>query len=186
MHAFDVSAALAAFLTKLNDQDPRFIRDLVDHRALVNNESLDVVCPFDPQGVNRANAVGVLNGFLDSIGQPRIAWTEEEDGRITEFAPLCPTWNSFEVGGVEVQVEPEVPAGEVAALKALLEAKLGLLVTNYRARISKLPEGVDVLLVSAPGIPAYEVEALRVHLDEALKDPDYKVVTNYLVEVSGR
>jgi len=185
MISTDVSAALADFLTHLNSQDPAFIKELVNQRAYVTNEDLDVVCPAERDPM-QAGVIGVLNGFLDSIGQPRIAFVEQDSGEITGFLPLRSTWNVIEVNGVIIEVAGDVPDDEVARLKGLLEDKLTTtLVTNYRARITRLPEGCDLLLVCADGAPTEELEVLHSRINEAKEDPDYSIVTNYEVNITG-
>lgn len=185
MVATDVSAALTAFLTHLNTQDPGFIAALLQNRFKINNEAIHVITP-DAEAPYTAGFIGVVNGFLDSIGQPRIAFIEQDNGKITGFTPVGPTWKTVEANGVILEVDPEVPEAEVANLKAFLEAQVKVLTVNYRAKITKLPEGVDLLLVCAIDAPGDELDALRAHIDEARVDPDYTIVTNYAVEITGR
>ena len=187
-----LSAKLAAHLTNLNTQDPRFIRELLDSHYTINNLDVNVITNGpDPQGVERGGFLGVLNGFLDTIGESRIAYEKvsDEAGAILGFVPWKPTTKLIQVEGIEVEVPVDIPEKDLEGLKVVIKASgsagTDTVYLNYPARVVKLPEGVHLLMISAPGIPLQELAALRAHMDEAQRDPNYTIVTNYVIELSG-
>lgn len=185
MISTDVSATLAAFLNQISTQDPKFVCELVNHRVPVNNDAIDVVCPADVEPL-QAGIIGLVNGFLDSIDQPRISFVEEDDGRIHSFAPLVPAWKEITEDGVTIEVDARLPQVEIDQIHEFARQRLTPIMVNYRARISKLPEGVNMLLFSAPEVDQADMHALRSHIDQATVDKDYSVMCNYEVNVSGR
>ena len=71
-------------------------------------------------------------------------------------------------------------------LAKLVDGGLGRMVTSsLPVRIKQLPEGMDVLLVSVPGVDPEELGALLDHIHRAQNDPDYVTLTNYHIEISG-
>ena len=180
----DVSAALADFLTRLNAKDPVFVKELLNHRITVNHDDLEVVCPAEMLPY-RASALGVLNGFLDAIDQPRVCFIEQDNGDIAGFAPVGNVWRTIEVNGITLELDARAPEAEVERIKGLLGSLNDLLLVNYRARIVKLPEGANFMLVCALDVPPAELDALHHHLKQARVDPDYSVVTNYAVTMTG-
>lgn len=92
---------------------------------------------------------------------------------------------------VGVEVEVDLSESEVNALVALIDGEirgydLPLVVVNYACRISRLPRGVNFVMVSAPGIDGIELAELRDHMENLMEDEDYVVVTNYDVDITGR
>ena len=62
----------------------------------------------------------------------------------------------------------------------------GIITTDSAVEIRALPEGFNVLLVSAPGLSAVDLKALSEHASQFLSNPDRCVITNYQVTITGR
>jgi hypothetical protein len=78
---------------------------------------------------------------------------------------------------------PDVPSSEVAILRGLWDDGKDIY-ENYDFEVMQIEVTPGCrLMVKAPGVPASELKALKAHVEEAIGDPDYTVVTNYEVTV---
>ena len=196
MAQLDATSSAAMFLNNQLAKDPEFIQELMETRFVVNNPALDVIVPADDVPTH-AGFLGVLNGLMDFIGHARLVMVTDVDEatgseKILRFEPRKPLLlRTLVVGGIEVEVDASLEDEELERLKASLTSsptspRLDIVMVNYLARITKLPEGVDALLVSAPGCPESELQVLQQHFNEAFRDSNYSVIVNYEVILTGR
>ena len=181
----NVAATMADYLNDILAQDPAFTQGLIENRIPWTNEDLDVVVSSDDP--NRAGFLGAVNAFMDRIGEPRIAFVAEDDGTILWFEPLQSPWRLVEApNGVKVKVGRDIPESDVQSLVDLLSnPEVNVIVTNGKVRISKLPEGTDLLLIVAEDAPAEEIQRLNRTVADVLEQSDTPVIlANYKIEVT--
>lgn len=187
MPTINVPAAMADYLNDILAQDPAFTRGLIENRIPWTSEDLDVVVSSDDP--NRAGFLGAVNAFMDRIGESRISFVAEDDGTILRFEPLQSPWRLVKApNGVEMEVDRGIPESDVQSLISLLsDPEVNVIVTNAKVRISKLPDGADLLLIVAESAPVEEIQQLnRTVADVMERDTLALLATNCKIEVQGR
>lgn len=181
-----VASALADYLNDILAQDPAFTRGLIENRIPWTNEDLDVVVSSDDP--NRAGFMGAINAFMDRIGEPRIAFVAGDDGAILRFEPLQSPWRLVKApNGVEVEVDRDASESDIQSLISLLcDPEIDVIVTNARVRISRLPEGTDLLLIVAENAPEDEIRLLNRTVTDVMEQDTLVLAANYKIEVQGR
>lgn len=87
--------------------------------------------------------------------------------------------------GIVVAAPHGLPADAWDQIASLLDRTQEVLVTSLPVEIVSLPEGVRLLLVSAVGVDDTELQNLYHMVHESLSDPDYTIVTNYHINITG-
>lgn len=89
--------------------------------------------------------------------------------------------------GIQVRVHDPMDEQGYKNLSDLLEGfPDGIITTDSAVEVVSLPEGLNALVVSAPGIPHDDLKALSDHVLQACMEPDHAIITNYQVTITGR